>query len=315
MRGIVGDIGGTNARFAVAEREGARVRLSQARSLRGADHDGMFAALKDYLAGLEGPAPAQIVLAAAGPVRQQAVRFTNTHWAFSAAELEAEFSFQRAFLMNDFTANAVAVQVLAPEELAPLGGPEAPRAEAQDVCGVCGPGSGFGVSALVEGRPLQAEGGHMAFAPNDEVEDRILGFLRPRYGRVSVERLLSGPGLVDLYEFFSAQAGRGQRLEPAEVTRRALAGEDAAASLALGRFADILGAVAGDLALAFGAERGMYIAGGIVPKLVEVIRASRFRARFEEKGRLSYFNSPIPTYAVLRGDLAMVGCGAALEDL
>lgn len=314
IEGVVGDIGGTNARFAIAQHDGNRVSLRHARTLRGADHDGMFSALKDYLASLDGPAPEQGVFAVAGPVREQAIRFTNSGWAFSAKELADCFGFRRVQLVNDFTANALAVQVLGPEDLAHLGGPEQPLAGAQAVCGVCGPGSGFGVSAIVRGQALQAEGGHIAFAPNDEVEDRILAFLRPRYGRVSVERLLSGPGLSDLDSFFAAEAGEQRKLEPAEVTRRALAQEDAIAVQALVRFVEILGSVAGDLALAFGAESGMYIAGGIAPKILDVIRASRFRPRFEDKGRLSYFVQPIPTFAVMRGDLAMVGCGAALEN-
>lgn len=314
IEGVVGDIGGTNARFAIATHDGDRVSLRQARTLRGADHDGMFSALREYLASLDGPAPTQGVFAVAGPVREQAIRFTNSGWAFSASELQECFGFRRVLLVNDFTANAMAVQVLGPEDLAPVGGPAQPSPGAQAVCGVCGPGSGFGVSAIVRGQALQAEGGHIAFAPNDAVEDRILAFLRPRYGRVSVERLLSGPGLSDLDAFFAHEAGEQRQLEPAEVTRRGLAGEDSSSVLALTRFVEILGSVAGDLALAFGAESGMYIAGGIAPKVLQVIRASRFRHRFEDKGRLSYFVQPIPTAVVMRGDLAMVGCGAALEE-
>ncbi len=309
---IVGDIGGTNARFALARLEAGRVDLSHAATLRCADFPNLTGALQSYAQSLARPVPARAAFAVAGPVRGQAIRFTNTGWAFSAQEIALAFGFSQVRLINDFTANAMALPVLAGEELAILGGPDAAAAGAQPVRAICGPGTGFGVSALVGAYAVQGEGGHSAFAPGDEIEDRLLAYLRPLYGRVSVERLLSGPGLADMDAFFAQEAGSARKLSPEEVTRRALDGSDSIALLALERFCAVLGAVSGDLALLYGAESGVFIAGGIAPNMLEFLKASRFRARFEDKGRLSYFVTPIPSYCVLRGDLAMVGCGAAL---
>lgn len=315
VEAVVGDIGGTNARFALAKIDGGRVGLTQAATLRCADFPNLAQALGHYLQGLARAAPTDAAFAVAGPVRDQAIRFTNTGWAFSAQEIAQAFNFARVQLINDFTANAMALPVLAGEELAALGGPEVPAVGAQPVRAICGPGTGFGVSALIGDYAVQGEGGHTAFAPGDEMEDRLLAYLRPLYGRVSVERLLSGPGLVDLDAFFAREAGAPRKLSPEDVARRALKGEDGVAQQALERFCAVLGAVSGDLALLYGAESGVYIAGGIAPTLLDFLRRSRFRARFEDKGRLSYFVTPIPTYCVLRGDLAMVGCGAALMSL
>lgn len=309
---IVGDIGGTNARFALARLEERRVDVSHTANLRCADFPNLTGALRHYAQELGRPMPARAAFAVAGPVRDQAIRFTNTGWAFSAQEIARAFGFADVRLINDFTANALALPVLAGEELAPLGGPLAAAAGAQPVRAICGPGTGFGVSSLVDDYAIQGEGGHCAFAPSDAVEDRLLAYLRPLYGRVSVERLLSGPGLADIDAFFAREAGAARKLSPEDVTGRAVSGQDPIAQRALEQFCAVLGAVCGDLALLYGAESGVYIAGGIAPTIVDVLKASRFRARFEDKGRLSYFVTPIPSFCVLRGDLAMVGCGAAL---
>lgn len=321
--GLVADIGGTNARFGLACLAGGRVRIEEARTLKVADFPNLGPALRDYLAGLPKAAPilSYAALAAAGPVRDQAIRFTNSGWAFSAEAVKVEFAFAEVEILNDFTANALALPVLEPRDLAQLGPVSAPPAGAADVRLVCGPGSGFGVSALMgsgfAAQAIQGEGGHAAFAPDNEAEDRILAVLRAKYGRVSNERLLSGPGLVDLYEILARESGVGgpQRPDPSGITRAGLSGEDPVARAAILRFSAILGAVAGDFALAFGAEAGAYIAGGIVPRLVDAMHDSEFRTRFEAKGRLSYFVQPIPTFAILRGDLALVGCGARLARL
>lgn len=312
IEAVVGDIGGTNARFALARLESGRVSLVRIKTLRCADFPNLAQALQQYAQGLGQDLPASAAFAVAGPVRGQAIRFTNTGWAFSAQEIARAFGFAQVRLINDFTANAMALPVLAGEELAILGGPDTAAAGAQPVRAICGPGTGFGVSALVGDYAVQGEGGHSAFAPGDEIEDRLLAYLRPLYGRVSVERLLSGPGLADMDAFFAQEAGSARKLSPEEVTRRALDGSDSIALLALERFCAVLGAVSGDLALLYGAESGVFIAGGIAPNMLEFLKASRFRARFEDKGRLSYFVTPIPSYCVLRADLAMVGCAAAL---
>ncbi len=318
LHGLVADIGATNARFALATLDQGDVSLRQALTLPCANYPNLAPALTDYFAKTGAERPDFAVFAVAGPVRGQAIRFTNNGWAFSARDISSAFGFKNTRLVNDFTANAVALPVLRTQDLAHLGGPKEPIANAQAVRAVCGPGSGFGVSALLgEGErafPLHGEGGHVSFAPVDALEIEILQQFTRDYGRVSTERLLSGPGLCALDGFFAARLGAPRHLTAGEVTQAALEG-DRIAGQALDKFFEILGSVAGDLALTFGAEAGMYIAGGIVPRLINAIQTSRFRTRFDDKGRLSYFVTAIPTYAILRGDLALVGCGAALRQV
>jgi glucokinase len=318
--GLVGDVGGTNARFAIAEVRGGAIRLRDAKVLAAADYKTSDAALSAYLGGLNGdnPRPDYAVVAAAGPVIGGTVTFTNnTAWKVSDAELIKAGGLQGARVINDFTAQALALDHLKPSALKRIG-PKGSVAMTGSAV-IIGPGTGFGGGARVfdgtASATVTGEGGHSSWAAAEPVEIEILKRLTARYGRVSVERVLSGPGLLNLYQTLGEIEGIPAPLaKPAEVTKAALAGERLA-RMALDRFCAILGAVAGDFALCFGAVRGVYIAGGIAPDIFDVLAASDFRKRFEEKGRMSDYLKPIPTHVVVEPHAALIGSASVLTEL
>jgi len=306
---LVGDIGGTNARFALV---GAG-RPESRRVYQCADFPEARLAIEAYLAETGVERPRSISLAVAGPVTAGSITFTNNGWRIAEQELLSS-GFERARLINDFAALAVAVESIAPQELTVLGGSREPMANATIV--VLGPGTGFGVAALVRDRGLHAisttEGGHVAFAPCDEEEMEVLRVMRRQFPRVSVERILSGPGLSSLHHALAVVDGRMQEpLEAAEITRRARAG-DGHCLRTTNRFCDILGSVAGDFALAYGARGGVCIAGGVAEKMADLLGASGFRRRFEDKGRFQGYMQAIPTWLLQSTDAALIGAAQAL---
>jgi glucokinase len=224
---------------------------------------------------------------------------TNIDWRFSQAELKDELGLSRLIVVNDFAAIAWALPRLEPGDVHKVGGGMAqPRAAMAAI----GPGSGTGVSALVpagEGwAVVSGEGGHVTLAATSEEEQSVVEALRAEYGRCSLERVLSGPGLVNVYAALCRQAGRGEpTATPADVTALAHQGEPTARK-AQSLFFAFLGAAAGDLAMTMGARGGVFIAGGIVPRLVEPLEKSQFRARFEAKGRYRPYVAAIPTYVI-----------------
>jgi glucokinase len=320
VRGLVGDIGGTNARFALAEvgADGS-IRLDEPLILPAADYSLGREAVRAFLSKLK-PAerPPLAVLAAAGPVTGGAVRFTNNeHWRFEEEDLRSAFGFAGVRLINDFTAEALAIDHLEAADIRQIGpaGTPAPRATAA----VLGPGTGFGAAALVDDGAnravLTSEAGHAGFAPSDDDELEILRRLMVTHGRTSIERVLSGPGLLSLYRTLARMRGEPAPLDhPDAVSRAGLAGEPLARAV-LDRFCGILGAVAGDLALTTGARRGVYISGGIAPAIISLLESSAFRARFEAKGRMSDYVKAIPTYVVTAPYAAMVGAASLLPTL
>jgi glucokinase len=318
VTGLVGDVGGTHARFSIATAEGGRTRLAQTRVLQAADYPTGEAALEAYLKSLHGPRPKLAVIAAAGPIVNGAVSFTNNRaWRFSEARVGEACAIPRVRLINDFTAQALAIDRLAAADTRLLGprGRPAPRATAA----IVGPGTGFGAAALADDGSARAvitgEGGHIGFAPEDDVEIEIARRLAERYGRVSVERVLSGPGLLNLYQTLADMEDRPAPLSaPDEITRGGLAGEGLARA-ALARFCAILGSVAGDFALAMGARRGVYISGGIAPDILDFLKASDFRRRFESKGRMTAYLRAIPTRVVIQPHVALIGAAGLLDGL
>jgi glucokinase len=313
--GLVGDVGATHARFALAVARGGRVGVEKALVLRAGDHATGEDALRAYLARVGARDLRAAVVAVAGPVRDGAVAFTNNRaWRFSEASLAAAGGFSSVRLINDFAAQALAINHLPPAAFRRIGPRRRGRAGGTAV--VMGPGTGFGVSARVDaglGRAVLAgEGGHMSFAPDDPEEVEILGRLARRFSHVSIERVLSGPGLLNLHQTLAEIEGRAAPLvEPEQVTRGALAGEPLC-RLALERFCAILGSVAGDFALAYGATDGVYISGGIAPRIIDLLGASDFRRRFEAKGRFSDYLRPIPTRVVMEPRAALIGAASLL---
>jgi glucokinase len=317
LRGVVGDVGGTHARFAVGERDGERVRVSHVRVLPAADYETGEAALSAYLAGLD-DAPRRAVIAAAGPVEDGAVEFTNNRgWRFDEHKLVKACGFETVRLINDFTAQALAIPHLTAHDTRLIG--PRPRSPARATAAIMGPGTGFGAAALVDDGHTRAvltgEAGHAAFAPEDDVEIEILRRLIAEHGRVSVEHVCSGPGLLNLYRALAAIAGEPAPLAaPDAVTRTGLAG-DPLARRALDRFCAILGSVAGNLALATGARGGVYISGGIAPDILQVLEASDFRRRFEAKDRMSDYLAAIPTRVVMQPHAALIGAASLLDSV
>lgn len=319
VSGLVGDVGGTNARFAMAHVMGGAVRLEDPVSFRAVDFAQGKDAVRAFLDRLK-PAdrPRLAVIAAAGPINDGAVTFTNnTAWRFSEPELARACGLAAVRLINDFTAQALAIDHLGAGDVHRIGPEGQPQARA--TAAILGPGTGFGAAAQVDDGAVRAiltgEGGHLGFAPGDDVELEIVRRLMVRFGRVSVERLLSGPGLTHLYLTLAEIDGEAvQPVEPDEITRRALAG-DARCAAALSRFCAILGSVAGDFALALGARRGVYIAGGIAPAILGFIESSDFRRRFEAKGRMSEYLRAIPTFVVTASHAALTGAASQLAGL
>lgn len=304
---VIADIGGTNARFAIA-RNGTFDHLVHVEVARYASlHD----ALTDYLGGLP-PAmqPSQGAFAVAGPVLGDHIALTNSAWSFSVSELRQRLGFEALKVFNDFAATAMAVPYLPAQDRFPIG---PAGAEVHGPIGVIGPGTGLGVSSLVpqDGRwvMIAGEGGHVTLPAFTAEEENIIAVLRRRWDHVSAERVLSGSGLVNLYEAVCAIEGKAaaQSLTPADVTDRAVKGSDAECVKAFTHFCAMLGTVAGDLALTIGARGGIYIAGGILLRFKEAFASSGFRARFEAKGRFAGYLRDIPTELILEESPALLG--------
>ncbi|CAM2064973.1 glucokinase [Sulfidibacter corallicola] len=312
---LVGDIGGTNARFALSGSNG----IEQTAILACRDFPTLTHALKHYLSRIEGPRPRAAALAVAGPVTGDQVALTNLNWTFSTEAVRDEVRLDLLVILNDFRALALALPHLEPNHLVSVGPTDsAARGDAPRL--IVGPGTGLGVAALVPSTsgwvPVSGEGGHISFAPQNEREDRILVWFRNQVnGRVSIERLVSGPGLESLYRAMGDIEGTPREpLSAQAITEAALAGDPDAAAC-LNQFCAIFGSVAGDLALAFGALGGVYLGGGMIPRFLDFFAASPFRRRFEDKGRMSQLAAQIPTQVIAVETPALLGTAAALDSL
>jgi glucokinase len=311
---LLADIGGTYARFCIESAPGA---FRHAASLRCAEHGDFHAAVSAFLAGLPpeaAPALEHAAVAIANPVEGDQVRMTNYHWEFSIEAMRQRLGLQTLVVVNDFTALAMALPRLAPAQRRQVGGGQARE---NSVVGLLGSGSGLGVSGLIplaDGHvALGTEGGHTSFSPRDEREIAILRYGLRQYSHLSFERLLSGPGLELIHRALSDRAGRpGPALKAPEITQRALEGSDAVCAETLQAFCAMLGTAAANLAVTLGALGGIYIGGGIVPRLGEYFDRSPFRARFEDKGRFSDYVKGIPTYVVTAEQATFVGASAIL---
>ncbi|HUO97241.1 MAG TPA: glucokinase [Rhizomicrobium sp.] len=315
---LVGDIGGTNVRLAVADLSDGTPKLGAPKSLPHAGVARFEDVVDRYLKDLGNGMPDAIVVAVAGPIKDGEVRLTNGQWSISEKSLRAKgFGFAR--LINDYAALGYAVEHLKGDDLAPVGGNQ-PGIPGETV-GVLGAGTGLGVAALVRdahaSSVMVTEGGHIAYAPVDEVEFEILKVLRTRFCRVSVERLLSGPGLANIHWALAQIGGiKADPLTPEEISRRAAAKTDQLCVNALDRFCGVYGRYAGDMALAFGARGGIYLGGGIAPKLLVQLNGGTFRRCFEDKGRFVGYVSIIPTKVIVHPFASLLGSAeAALRSL
>ena len=309
----MGDIGGTNARF--AWQACANAPLTDTAAYLCNEHDGLQTAIRRYLSAHGKGAPRGCAIA--NPITGDTVRMINHHWSFSISGLQRELDIERLTVINDFTALALSLPELTAADLRQVGPGKAAPGGAR---AVIGPGTGLGVSGLLPAAsgalaPISGEGGHVTLPAGDEREAAVLQCLRQRYGHVSAERALSGPGLVNLYDAACLLAGQApSALEPAEVIARARSGSEPACVTALELFCGFLGSVAGDLALTLGARGGVYIGGGIAPRLISEIERSSFREPFECKGRFRDYLAAIPTF-VIDASLspALIGAARALE--
>lgn len=309
------DIGGTHARFAVATIEAGRVvALAQECTLKTAEHASLQTAWEAFAAMLGRPLPAAASIAVAGPVQGEVLKLTNNPWVIRPALIPEKLGALRYTLVNDFGAVAHAVAQLGEDRFRHLCGPERALPE-NGVVSIVGPGTGLGVAQLIRRgghyHVVETEGGHIDFAPLDPLEDRILAQLRKRYRRVSVERVASGQGLANLYEALAAIEGRDLRYRDEKALwQAAVAGDDSLAAAAFDRFCLSLGAVAGDIALAQGAE-AVVIGGGLGLRLVDRLAGSGFRDRFVAKGRFERRMDEIPVKAIVHPQPGLFGAAAA----
>ncbi|HET9822994.1 MAG TPA: glucokinase [Burkholderiaceae bacterium] len=309
---LLADIGGTYARFAL---ETAPGEFAHAAQLRCADHEDFHAAVRAYLDTVPTGRIQHAGVAIANPVEGDEVRMTNYHWQFSIEAMRQKLGFDTLVVVNDFTAAAMALPRLSSSDKRQIGGGQARE---RSVIGILGSGSGLGVSGLIPADDgwiaLGTEGGHTSFAPRDERELAILHHAWKTLPHVSFERLLSGPGLELIYRALAEHAGvrAAAGLSAPEITRRALAGSDAVCVDTLDAFCAMLGTAAGNLAVTLGALGGIYIGGGIVPRLGDWFGRSRFRERFEDKGRFSAYLAQIPTWVVTAEHATFVGVSAIL---
>lgn len=311
---LVGDIGGTNARFALV-RPGT-FELEQIQILPCREYPGLDEAVKDYLRRVGLEQVNQACMAFACPVHADTIKMTNNTWQFSRRAMQETLDLSVFKVINDFTAMALGVPHVASDQLVKVGGKEA---EARYPRLVIGPGTGLGVSALVPSRgdwiPLSTEGGHVDFAPTSDFEMRILKQLQAQFGRVSVERILCGNGMVNLHLARAALEGQGSRWHEArEIVEAALQTGDEEALAILRQFCEILGRVAGNATLTIGARGGVYLCGGIVPRFIDFLKTTGFRTAFEDKGRMRGYMSTIPVYVVTEPYTGLLGAAEALTN-
>ena len=314
---LVADIGGTNARFAlVTEPSAGQFHFDHVRILSAGAYPSFDAALRTYFDDIGDLRPTAACIAIAGPVTGDAVRMTNLNWHFSCQEVAERFKLDHFLAINDFAAVAAACSKLDGEHLVcvkPGKGLEgATRA-------VFGPGTGLGVAGLINNRgrwlPNPSEGGHVNIAPATEFEADVIKAAMTELGHVSAESFISGPGLVRLYRAVCRVRGvRAEELKPFEITEEALASGDNLCFDALTTFCSFAGSFAGNLALTYGAQDGIYIAGGILPRFSDFLINSPFGRRFCDKGIMSHYLQDIPVNLIVHPETAFVGAAAALEQ-
>jgi glucokinase len=313
---LLADIGGTNARFALADTSsGTPLIVDSVEGFSVADFPSLADAAKHYL-DMTGATAQNGVFAVAGRVDGDVARITNHPWVISLSRTRAALGFDDLKLVNDFAAQAMAVSLLTVDDVVQIGAAGwTPAPSTKDrTYAVIGPGTGLGVGGLIQrdGRryPLETEGGHVSFPPGTPEEIEILKRLSLQFGRVSNERLICGPGLVNLHRALSEIAGEDPGpMQPADITARAAEG-DVRCMRTLDVFCAVFGAVSGDLVLSAGAWDGVFLTGGLVPKLLSSLQHSGFRQRFEHKGRFSPAMARVPTLAIIHPRPGLLGAAA-----
>jgi glucokinase len=314
---LIADVGGTNVRFALARSGSDDILVPDSMAqFSVADFDSLSAAAAHYVKHI-GVWPQHAVLGVAGHTDGESVVLTNFPWTISAQRIAADLELDSATLVNDLVALSAGIEFLPASALRTLGAPQAParNGAAARVVAVIGVGTGLGVGVLIHRNGgsfvLDTEGGHAAFAPSTPEEREVLRVLADRFGRVSNERLVSGPGLLNLYGALCVIDGVASVLTtPAAVSAAAAQGANPQAQRAIESMSGLLGAIAGDLVMTYGAWDGVYFAGGLVAVLLPWLKHERFRARFESKGRFAQAMGGVPTVAVINEQAGLLGAGA-----
>lgn len=314
MKIVAADIGGTNARFALADvTPGERPRLGPVHRYRAGAHEGLASAWRAFAADAGGKLPTAAAIAVAAPIAGDVLRFVNSRWTIDRRRIAAELGLETLLLLNDFGAVAHAVSVLEPGELASIMGPDG-ALPAAGVTSVLGPGTGLGVAMLLRrdgaAQVIETEGAHIGFSPLNEAEQEIADELRHLYGRASVERIVSGPGLADLYRLFGGAAWEVG--DAAGLWRAAIEGSDPIAAEALEQFVKCFGSVAGDLALAHGSN-AVVIAGGLANRIADRLRSPLFAGRFIAKGRYRARMESIPVRLATYDEPGLLGAAVAFQ--
>jgi len=311
----VADVGGTHARFALASIEGARVlSVDEHVTLKTAEFASFQTAWEEFGRRKAIDLPKEFALSFAGPVGGEVLKLTNNPWVIRPALMSERLGVERYTIVNDFGAVGYAVATLADENFQHLCGPDGPLPK-EGVTSIVGPGTGLGVAALLKKADhyevIETEGGHVDFAPLDTLEDQILTHLRRHFRRVSIERIASGQGLWNVYEALAAIEGRNLTFNnDRELWSAALEASDSLATAALDRFCLTLGAVAGDMALAQGAN-SVVIAGGVGRRLADYLPRSGFRDRFIAKGRFERRMDEMPVRLITYPEPGLFGAAAA----
>lgn len=306
---LLGDIGGTNARFSVLADADSEPHVLPI--VRTADFASFDDAVQAVLAGYS-PTPHSAVLAVAGPVDGDAIELTNCPWIVRPRAMLSRFGLADIVIINDFEAQALAVTALEPEHLVAIGGGEAEDGDSRIVVG---PGTGLGVAGLVRARgiwvPVPGEGGHVDIGPRNAREAEIFARIDPLEGRISGEHILCGRGIVNLYRGVARASGEVPvHDDPASVTAAALAGSDSVAAETLALWARLLGRLAGDMALVFMSRGGVFLTGGIPQKVLPALQTGDFRAAFEDKAPHGELMRAIPISVVTHPLAALVGLAA-----
>lgn len=315
---LIGDIGGTNARFALAEPDGSG--FFNELTLACDEYESAEQGIADYFKRSGSGDPDVICLAAAGPIVDECVQFTNNHWVLDSGELRKRFPSTKVKLLNDFESISYSIPLLGENDVSTVGLVPAGTDRRQLTFGVLGPGTGLGTGGLLvrEGGiyPIVGEGSHEGFAPESTLQFRVLKQLRRRFDRVSNERLVSGPGLANIYwALCRIREKAGSELTAAEIFSRVLANEDPIAVEAVQLFFEVLGQAAGNLALALGAFDGVYLAGGIVKRYPDLLNSSRFRFGFENKGRHRLLMEKVPTLLITHQQPGLLGASYCAREL
>lgn len=313
IKALVADVGGTNIRLAIANLDD--YSMASIRTYKCADFENLDNAISQYFSEVDVSVEYACIDVATAIVGDQ-VSLTNNHWSFSQKAVKAQFQFKELIIINDFTAIAMSVPHIRDDKKVQIGGAEA---QPNKPIAIYGAGTGLGVANLVhtgdKWLPLPGEGGHVDFAPIDEDEIAILKELQKKYPRVSAEQLLSGLGLVQIYQSLQASSDQPvSDVDPVYVSSNAIDGTDPLAVKSLDIFCRLLGSFGGNLALTLVTFGGVYIAGGIVPRFIDYVKNSDFRRRFDAKGRFSSLVESIPVYIVTEEQPGLIGCAAYLKQ-